>query len=364
MGLKKIKYLSLFSGIGGIEIAIQEVFPNAKCVGYSEINQSAIQVYENHFKGHKNIGDIALVVWKHDKNGNMLADKRDRPILNKKTLDKLPFFNCLVGGSPCQGLSRANITRRDLADERSRLFYAFLAILRYKKPKYFLLENVASMKTEIKERISELIGVDHYNFNSDSVSAAYRDRLYWCNWKVKKPKEQNIEWKDIKEKRITRRKVKLYLVKEKEQDFLNELAIGGATMNCVSGYEDSSLYAYSRSIRDIFKKDEEGKLVKDENNKKIKIGTYDERRFRKDGKLNTLVTSKGCGGSHAKNYVLTRWGWRIMTLNECARAQTFPDNWCDGISTAQAYKAYGNAVTVEMLKHIFKCHPGARKTAA
>ena len=359
--MKKIIYLDVFAGIGGFAKAILEVFPKAKCAGFSEIAPAPIQVYLNHFPTHKNIGDIALIVWKHDKDGNMLADRYDRPILNKKALDKLPYFNFLVGASPCQGLSRANITRRDLADPRSRLFYAFLAILRYKKPKYFLLENVASMKTEIKERISELLGVEPYNFDSGSVSAAHRDRLYWCNWKVKKPKEKNIEWKDIKEKRMIRRKAKLYLVNEKEQTFLNELAIGGATMNCVHGYENSSLYAYSRSIRDVFKKDKKGKLIRDENDKKIKIGTIDERRFRKDGKLNTLVTSKGCGGSHAKNYILTRWGWRLLTLNECARAQNFPDNYCDGISDAQAYKAYGNAVTKDMIVHIFKNHPWKKR---
>ena len=339
---KKIKYLSLFSGIGGFELAIEKVFPNAECVGFSEVALMPIMVYKKHFPKHKNIGCVEKLVWKHDKKGNMKF-KNDKPILNKKALDKLDF-NCLVGGSPCQGLSRANITRKGLEDERSRLFFAFLEILRYKKPKYFCLENVASMSNAAKKQISDLLGCEPVRLDSGLVSAAHRDRLYWCNWKVKQPKDRGVEWKHIKQKRMIRRKAKHYLVNEKDQDFLSELLIGGATMNCVPGYEKSSLYAYSRSIRDI---KEDG----------VKVGTYDERRFRKNGKLNTLVTSKGCGGSHAKNFVLTKWGWRLLTPKECARAMTFPDDWCEGMNDSQAYKAYGNAVTVEMVKHIFKQHP-------
>lgn len=342
---KPIRFLSLFSGIGGFEKGITSVFPNAKCVGFSEINKFPISVYKSHFPGHKNIGDIALVVWKHDKNGEMLADKKDRPILNKKALRKLPDFDLLVGGSPCQGLSGANITRRELADPRSRLFYAFLQILRFKKPEHFILENVASMSKHSREVITKLLGVDSIEINSDLVTAQGRKRYYWCSWKLKAPKDRKIFFEDIREKKFSKK----YYCSEKESEFITSVAINPKTnWNITKGFKKDNLFAYSRSIRDIMK---DGK----------KIGSYDERRFRKNGKANTLVTGKGCGGSHAKNYIMTKKGkWRLLTLSECARLQSFPDDWCEIISQSQAYKAYGNAVTVEVIVEIMKQHPSRK----
>lgn len=84
METNKIKYFSAFSGIGGFELAIQSVFPNAECVGFSEIDKYAIQIYQKHFSDHKNFGDITKI-----------------------DIDNLPDFDLLVGGSPCQDLSIA-----------------------------------------------------------------------------------------------------------------------------------------------------------------------------------------------------------------------------------------------------------------
>lgn len=56
-----MKYISLFSGIGGFEIAIHRVFPEAVCLGYSEIRPAAIKVYEEHFPDHYNLGDITQI---------------------------------------------------------------------------------------------------------------------------------------------------------------------------------------------------------------------------------------------------------------------------------------------------------------
>lgn len=73
-----MKYLSLFSGIGGFELGIGDM---AECVGFSEIDEPAIRVYKRHFPEHKNYGDITKI--------------------NPK---ELPDFDFLVGGFPCQSL--------------------------------------------------------------------------------------------------------------------------------------------------------------------------------------------------------------------------------------------------------------------
>jgi DNA (cytosine-5)-methyltransferase 1 len=56
-----LKYISLFSGIGGFEVAIQRLHPRAVCIGYSEIDSNAISVYNANFPKHANLGDITKI---------------------------------------------------------------------------------------------------------------------------------------------------------------------------------------------------------------------------------------------------------------------------------------------------------------
>ena len=88
-----MKYLSLFSGIGGFELGIGD---RAECIGYSEIDKYAIQIYKKHFK-HKNYGDITTIQTK-----------------------QLPDFDLLVGGFPCQSFSIAG-KRKGFDDTRGTL---------------------------------------------------------------------------------------------------------------------------------------------------------------------------------------------------------------------------------------------------
>ena len=110
-----MKYFSAFSGIGGFELGMPK---NWECVGYSEILDSAIKIYQKHFPNHKNYGDITKI---------NPAD--------------LPDFDLFVGGFPCQDLSIAG-RRIGLEGERSGLFYEIVRIIKTKRPTYLLLENV------------------------------------------------------------------------------------------------------------------------------------------------------------------------------------------------------------------------------
>jgi len=109
-----MKYFSTFSGIGGFDLALDEA--GHKCIGYSEIKQSAISVYENKFPNIKNYGDI-------------------------KRIKTLPNFDILVGGTPCQDFTILG-KREGLQGSESSLFYEFVKILKKKKPSYFIFENV------------------------------------------------------------------------------------------------------------------------------------------------------------------------------------------------------------------------------
>jgi DNA-cytosine methyltransferase len=119
----------------------------------------------------------------------------------------------IIGGSPCQGFSFAG-KQLNFNDERSKLFFTFVDILKHYKPKYFLLENVV-MKAEYNDVISGILGelypecveqaeffrvgrLEPIKINSALVSAQNRERLYWTNIQgIKQPEDKGILLKDI-----------------------------------------------------------------------------------------------------------------------------------------------------------------------
>ena len=56
-----MRYLSLFSGIGCFEHAIHAMYPDAICLGYSEIKPEALRVYQHHYPKHRNLGDVTTI---------------------------------------------------------------------------------------------------------------------------------------------------------------------------------------------------------------------------------------------------------------------------------------------------------------
>jgi DNA (cytosine-5)-methyltransferase 1 len=150
-----MKYFSMFSGIGGFELGIKQAYEilceqkgirekqpiyrekgfsesdkenwingeNARpnCIGYSEIDKYASQVFDYHFPNTKNYGDCTKI--------------------NAK---ELPDFDLLVGGFPCQSFSIAG-KRMGFNDTRGTLFFDIARILKEKHPRNFILENVKGL---------------------------------------------------------------------------------------------------------------------------------------------------------------------------------------------------------------------------
>lgn len=158
-----MNYLSLFSGIGGFEIGIHKIFPDAKCLGYSEIDPSAIKVYESHFPDHKNLGDITQI-----------TSEILEPLKGKVDL--------LVGGSPCQNFSRAG-DGKGLDGEKSKLLLEYVRILNFLKPRFFILENVF-MAWKHAKQVSDLLKVTPSLCESRLTSFQSRTRLVWCNFPI------------------------------------------------------------------------------------------------------------------------------------------------------------------------------------
>jgi len=121
-----MKYLSLFSGIGGFELGIDQATNNEfECIGYSEIDKYSIQTYEKNFN-HKNYGDITKI-----------------------NADDLPDFDLIVGGFPCQSFSIAG-KRKGFEDTRGTLFFEIARIIKQKQPRLLLLENVKGLLSHDK----------------------------------------------------------------------------------------------------------------------------------------------------------------------------------------------------------------------
>jgi len=116
-----MKYFSMFSGIGGFEYGLQQSDYDFECVGFCEVDKFAISIYKRHFPTHRNYGDATKI--------------------NTKDL---PDFDFLVGGFPCQAFSIAG-KRRGFNDTRGTLFFEIARVLKDKRPRYFLLENVRGL---------------------------------------------------------------------------------------------------------------------------------------------------------------------------------------------------------------------------
>ena len=108
-------------------------------------------------------------------------------------------IDLIIGGSPCTFWSIAKAQREiDKSGIGWKLFMQFVKAVRQTQPRYFLLENVASMPAAIKAYISEELGCEPVLINSALVSAQHRKRLYWTNITgITQPQERGILLQDI-----------------------------------------------------------------------------------------------------------------------------------------------------------------------
>ena len=119
---KKLKILSLFAGAGGMDLG----FKNAgfDIVWANDFDPDSVKTYKRNFGNHIVLGDIEKI------RTNNMPDNPD----------------VVIGGFPCQGFSIANLGR-SVDDSRNKLYKQMLRVIRAKKPKYFVAENVEGILT-------------------------------------------------------------------------------------------------------------------------------------------------------------------------------------------------------------------------
>jgi site-specific DNA-cytosine methylase len=243
-------------------------------------------------------------------------------------------IDLLIGGSPCQGFSFAG-KQLNFEDERSKLFFEYVRILKECRPMYFLLENV-KMKKEYQDVISGYLGVEPICINSALVSAQNRIRLYWTNIPgVVQPEDRYIFLKDIIEHDVCDRD-KSYCI---DANYWK----GG---NLVSYFEKCRRQLIFQPVHTS----ERGRRLTPDGTKRddkngIVVRGYE---VRPDGKTCALTTVL------KDNYITEDYIIRKLTPIECERLQTLSDDYTKGISNTQRYKTLGNGWTVDVIAHIFR----------
>jgi site-specific DNA-cytosine methylase len=278
---KKINVLSLFDGMSCAQIAINRLGIEDYNYYASELDKHAIKVTQANYPETIQLGDVTKV-----------------------KSDDLPEIDLLIGGSPCQGFSFAG-KQLNFDDPRSMLFFEYVRILKECKPKYFLLENV-KMKKEYQDLISELLGVEPVEINSNLLSLQTRKRLYWTNIPdIKQPEGLSLKKEDIG---ICDKIGTIRVTKDKKRVVVEKEEIGCITAR----YTDMNGSSRPLVILD------DNEIGKEFDSKKANIG------------------------------------YRMLSPNECEDLQTVDHDYTNHVSKSQRYKMLGNGFTVDVIAHILK----------
>ena len=286
--------LSLFDGMSCGQIAINRLGIKYDNYFASEIDKYAIQVTKANYPDTKHIGSVV------DVKG-----------------ENLPKIDLLIGGSPCQDLTKTKKDRKNLNGESSKLFWEYVRLIKECNPKYFLLENV-EMDSESEKIVTKTLDVKPVKINSGMKTAQNRPRIYWFNWNYYPIKEELCVLDDILESNVS------------DKYYLTDLQKSKLALD----------YKWNKSNNGIIRH--------------LGGGRQQDRIYRSDGKMACLLAgSKGSSPHLTKTYI--NGELRRLTPLEYERLQTLPDNYTDCISDMHRYECIGNAWTVDVIKHIFNC---------
>ena len=307
---KQFSFIDLFAGIGGMRIAFDRA--GGHCVYSNEWNKYSQQTYFANF-GEQPDGDITQV--------------------NEKDI---PDHDILVAGFPCQPFSIAGVSKKNslgretgFADKtQGTLFFDVCRILKEKRPKAFMLENVKNLCSHdkgrtfqvIKESLDELEYEVFYSvLDGQNYVPQHRERIVIFGFDRRRygkdidfefrltPQNPKPVMRDILDKEVDEK----YTLSDKLWTYLQNYAAKHKAAGNGFGYGVAPLEGISRTL---------------------------SARYYKDGS-EILIAQEG------KNP-------RRLTPRECARLQGFPDSFKIPVSDTQAYKQFGNSVVVPLMQDI------------
>lgn len=306
-------FIDLFAGIGGMRIAFEQA--GGHCVYSNEWNKYSQQTYFANF-GDQPDGDITKV-----------------------DADTIPDHDILVAGFPCQPFSIAGVSKKQSLGRatgfedktQGTLFFDVCRILKAKRPKAFLLENVKNLCSHDRGRTFKVIceALDELDYevfyqviDGQAFVPQHRERILIVGFDCKRylpeemqfkfniiPKEPKPVMRDILEAETDEK----YTLSDKLWNYLQDYAAKHKAAGNGFGYGLAPVDGVSRTL---------------------------SARYYKDGS-EILISQKN------KNP-------RRLTPRECARLQGFPDTFKIPVSDTQAYKQFGNSVVVPLMAAVAK----------
>lgn len=334
--MKKLNVLSLFDGISCGRVALERAGFEIESYYASEIEESAIKVSNSNWDDIVQIGDIRNI------EGN-----------NYKDID------LIIGGSPCQNFSFAGSQNGAVTKDKievtnlsqyldlkekgfefegySYLFWEYVRLLKEINPKYFLLENV-KMTEKWKNVITDALGVKPILIDSELVSAQHRERNYWTNIpNVNQPVDKNIFVRDVITSQDEDMKKKKYCNDSNMKTLMRPFGSKAKILTIDTKKSNTLLRAMGGGGGN-------GVYIAEVLHNKDSINTYKI--------MNNEILINGV--SYKTDLPNGEYGVRKLTVKECCRLQTLPDNYCDIVSNSEAYKAIGNGWTVDVIAHILR----------
>ena len=282
--IERMKVLSLCDGMSCGHIAFDSAGIKIDKYFAAEIKQIGIKVTKYNYPDTIHIGDVNKITYKdgilHTENGDFKTD-----------------IDIVILGSPCQTFSVAmkkELRVGLLNKEKSGLFLECYRILKEVNPKYFLMENVARMKADEINFITDMLGVESIRINSKLVSAQLRDRLYWTNIpNVTIPQDKRITLQSI----------------------------------LTSGFTDRE------KARALLVSDSRPLTTKEKMIHRYKTTGFTTLVWEEQGNDNTV---------------------RYMNQTELERCQTVPEGYTKCLTRNEAADVLGDGWTVDVIAHIFR----------
>lgn len=269
-----MKYIELFAGIGGFGLALDRL--GHECVYTSEWDKHAAKIYELRF--------------------NRPVDTRD---IKTVSTEEIPEHDLLVAGFPCQSFSIAG-KRLGFDDTRGTLFFEIARILKDRKPKYFILENVKGLLSHNKGQTFR------------TIVSTLTELGYDIQWNVLNSKNFGV----------AQNRERVYIVGN------------------LRGEPRPEVFSFGESDRETFE-------TSKEINQLTNPPHSGQRVYGTDGIAPTVTTGK-------KVWIPVDNLLRRLTETECEKLQGFPVGHTEGIPSLQRYKCLGNAVTVNVVYEVAK----------
>lgn len=332
-----IKYIDLFAGVGGFHHGIDSAFCNQQASAIVKIGQGrdGKTGKARHYVHDRSITPLCVYSNEWDKYANSVyrrhygeCDIRD---IRSVETSEIPDHDLLCGGFPCQSFSVAG-KRGGFEDTRGTMFFEIARILKDKRPRYLLLENVKGLLTHDSGKTFATIlgvladigyGVQWQVLNSKDFGVPQnRERVYIVGHLRGTPKPKVFPIAGSDAKNI----IQLNQPKYSSNRIYDRSGIG-PTLNTMQGGNRQPKVAIPVLTPDRAEKRQNG------------------RRFKEDGEPSFTLTGQDKHGVYDGVKI------RRLTPTECERLQGFPDGWTatnvngEAVSDSQRYKMCGNAVT-------------------